>query len=66
MTEAALLKRVARFAERMEATKDNRDTPQKKRAYTLARNCWRRARKQLMCFRDKGNINRWNEYLLDD
>lgn len=66
MTEAYLLKRIAYFAKRIRATRDHRDTPQRKRAYTLAQNLHRQSRRQLVCLRATGSIKGWSEYKLDE
>lgn len=66
MTERALVKRIAYFAARLTITKDHQDTPQGKRAYTMARNLWRQSRKQLMRLQATGSIRGWHEIKLDD
>lgn len=65
MTEASLVKRIEYFAGRMEATKDNRDNPQGKRAYTMAKNNWRRTRRQLLCFQATGSLSGWTRFKID-
>ncbi len=65
MTEAQLKKRLKYFANRMEVTKNKRTNPQGKRAYTLAKNNWRRTQRQLLCFQATGSIKKWFEYMID-
>ncbi len=66
MTEYALKKRIAYFEGRMALTKDHRDTPQGKRAYTIARNRWREARKMLIRLQATGRIAGWGMVRLPD
>ena len=59
MTRESILKRIVYFSVRMESAKS-------KGGHTLARNKWREARRQLLCYDATGGIAGWTNFKLKD